>query len=166
MLNWRLNEKVGEPDFVRPQIAKSPVKLGERAHGVVINEEATASTAKGKKLPPKGGKEKCKAPIAETLEYNSSSKGKSYDSQASFSEPEDDHLLQARRVELCSKVDKHLEVWDTLRFHRFEVFTRPHGPYIPTWVLEFYATYGDLVPQVKKKASAIKPVESGKRQEG
>ncbi|KAG5619762.1 hypothetical protein H5410_004980, partial [Solanum commersonii] len=189
----------------------------KRARGIVINEEAAASNAKGKKLLPMGGKGKGKTP-----EYNSGSEGESYDSQALFSEPKNDQLLQSRQVKLCSKarhdpsrileltsptldsvpplaqtvvlaqpvqgpppqllnrlkakgsrtiledtrlstdgvVDRHPEVWDTLRFHRFEIFTRRYGPYILTWVQEFYASYSDLVPQGKKKARSFKPVDS------
>lgn len=56
-------------------------------------------------------------------------------------------------------VDRHLAVQDTLQFHKFEVFTRPCGPYITTWVREFYATYSDLVPQMKKKYSAFRPIQ-------
>uniref|UniRef100_M1DAV9 Uncharacterized protein n=1 Tax=Solanum tuberosum TaxID=4113 RepID=M1DAV9_SOLTU len=75
----------------------------KRAWGIVINEEVDASNAKGKKLRLKGGKGKGKVPIAETSEYNSGSEGESCDSQASFSEPEDDQLLKAHQAELRSK---------------------------------------------------------------
>uniref|UniRef100_M1DM78 Putative plant transposon protein domain-containing protein n=1 Tax=Solanum tuberosum TaxID=4113 RepID=M1DM78_SOLTU len=32
-------------------------------------------------------------------------------------------------------------VSDTLWCHRFDIFTKPRGPYIPTWVCVFYAAY-------------------------
>uniref|UniRef100_M1DRZ3 Putative plant transposon protein domain-containing protein n=1 Tax=Solanum tuberosum TaxID=4113 RepID=M1DRZ3_SOLTU len=49
-------------------------------------------------------------------------------------------------------------MWSTLKFHKFEIFTKPQGIYIPTWIRESYSSYEKLVPRGKKKASAFKPV--------
>lgn len=32
---------------------------------------------------------------------------------------------------------KYSDVRETLKFHKFEQFTRPPGPYIPSWIRDF-----------------------------
>uniref|UniRef100_M1DE56 Putative plant transposon protein domain-containing protein n=1 Tax=Solanum tuberosum TaxID=4113 RepID=M1DE56_SOLTU len=145
----------------------------KRSRGIVIYEEAVASNTTGNKLPLKRGKGKGKAPIAETLEHNS---GMPSPAQTVVPVPPVQGpppwllnrlkyeglrtILEEKRLSTDGVVDRYLNVWDTLRFHRFEFFTRPLGPYIPTWLREFYAAYSELVPKGKKKTSSFKPVES------
>lgn len=49
---------------------------------------------------------------------------------------------------------------ESLRYHEFEKFTRPQGPYIPSRDWEFYIVYGELVRNSKKKVNIFKPVKS------
>uniref|UniRef100_M1D8A3 Integrase core domain containing protein n=1 Tax=Solanum tuberosum TaxID=4113 RepID=M1D8A3_SOLTU len=126
----------------------------KRARGLVINEGEATSSKKGRKEHPKGGKDKGKKPVSEVPKHNSNSEGRSFDSQAAFSETEDDEPLQSRRAEIRARlkadrlrtileeklistkclVGRYSTMRDTSQFHRFKQFSRPRGPYNTTWV--------------------------------
>uniref|UniRef100_M1DGP5 Putative plant transposon protein domain-containing protein n=1 Tax=Solanum tuberosum TaxID=4113 RepID=M1DGP5_SOLTU len=69
-------------------------------------------------------------------------------------------ILEEKLQYVLGLEGKHAEVLDTLKYHKFEQFTRPWGHYISSWVREFYLAYGELVPKNKKKASEFRPVKS------
>uniref|UniRef100_M1DTG7 Uncharacterized protein n=1 Tax=Solanum tuberosum TaxID=4113 RepID=M1DTG7_SOLTU len=104
--------------MARPKVTGWNRPPQKRARGIVINKEAAAARAMVSKPPPERGKDKVKGPVQPTLMEesfdsegvyathltSSESEGHSEGSSpASFSEPKDDHLLQARKAELRSK---------------------------------------------------------------
>ncbi|WMV09764.1 hypothetical protein MTR67_003149 [Solanum verrucosum] len=69
-------------------------------------------------------------------------------------------VLNEKRLSTNIVVDLYPEIWNTIKFHKLEIFTKARGSYIPTLVCEFYAEYGKLVPKGNKKARSFKLVDN------
>uniref|UniRef100_M1DHU1 Putative plant transposon protein domain-containing protein n=1 Tax=Solanum tuberosum TaxID=4113 RepID=M1DHU1_SOLTU len=68
-------------------------------------------------------------------------------------------IIEEKRMSTNGVIDRYLDIMTCLKSQKFQIFTKPHGLYIPNWVREFYTAYGALVPQGKKQAAKFKLIE-------
>uniref|UniRef100_M1DEZ5 Uncharacterized protein n=1 Tax=Solanum tuberosum TaxID=4113 RepID=M1DEZ5_SOLTU len=159
-------------DMARPNVAGRYILPRKREKGIIINEYAAASRARATKLPMTGWKVQ-RAELRSKRLNDPSRIKTSYDTTpppipdqvvvptplAHGPPPRSTNrlkteglraIIKEKRLSTNEVIDKHSEIISCLRYHKFQIFTRPRGPYNPNWVPKFYTAYGALVTQKKK----------------
>ena len=60
-------------------------------------------------------------------------------------------ILEEKILSMDGVIERYPKVWKLIKYHKFHVFTKPRGSYVPSWVREFYIAFEAALPKIQRK---------------